>query len=367
MSDSVLSNEPAGDSDSAEVGGIDSAVIIQQITDELNADVFLFSGPIERAQAATFIDVAERVERRENVALVLCTFGGDADAAFIIARYLKRFYKKFTLYVYGYCKSAGTLIAIGADEIVMSHRGEFGPLDVQLLKSDELIFRSSGLDIQQALEFLGEQAFSVFDRHFIGIIKKGGGAITTKTAADIASTISVGMFSPITAQIDPLRVGEMQRAVNIAHQYGIRLNKDHAIVNKLVTGYPTHSFVIDYQEASDLFGNVRGPNETEQALEQILQAVEGEIGRKWMLNPHKSGMVIHINPAQEQKDESEQEVEAVEMPLADSGGGSEVVNNPESNGSDSRKDGGGTERSVKAEQAAPNGAAGVPLEEGGRQ
>ncbi|HET8669219.1 MAG TPA: hypothetical protein VFM05_00940, partial [Candidatus Saccharimonadales bacterium] len=130
---------------------LDSDVVLEALTKALDADIFFFSGPTHRKQAYLFMDVADDSPRRENVALVLSTYGGDADAAFIIARYLKRFYKKFTLYVFGFCKSAGTLIALGADEIVMSHRGEFGPLDVQILKSDELMFRSSGLDIEQAV------------------------------------------------------------------------------------------------------------------------------------------------------------------------------------------------------------------------
>ena len=171
----IISKVGNSSTDDVLLQSADTLSPIQELTNTLNADLFLLSGPIERKQAELFLNEAESTERRENVALVLCTYGGDADAAFIIARFLKRFYKKFTLYVHGYCKSAGTLIALGANEIVMSHRGEFGPLDVQLLKSDELIFRSSGLDIEEALTTLSDQAFRVFEKHFLGIVRRGGG------------------------------------------------------------------------------------------------------------------------------------------------------------------------------------------------
>ena len=90
--------------------------IIQKIGSDLSADVYLFSASMRERQADRFIETLRNVpKKRENVALVLTTDGGSADSAYHMARCLKRCYKKFTLYVFGYCKSAGTLVAIGAD------------------------------------------------------------------------------------------------------------------------------------------------------------------------------------------------------------------------------------------------------------
>lgn len=286
---------------------IDREALFQELSDSLNADLFVFSGPIERPQASMFIDVVERVRRRENVGLVICTYGGDADAAYIIARFLKNNYKTFTLYVFGYCKSAGTLIALGADEIVMSSRGELGPLDVQLLKTDELVFRGSGLDVGQAISSLSDQSFEIFEKHFLEIIKRGGGAITTKTAAEIASSLAVSLVSPITDQIDPLRVGEVERAIKIAYEYGNRLSSNPEKVNSLIRDYPSHSFVIDYEEAKGLFGNVRRPKDAEIRLEQVLQDLQDEEGRKCIRDPHRAGLVGCLKPQKEVKNEPEEE------------------------------------------------------------
>ena len=38
----------------------------------------------------------------------------------------------------------------------------------------------------------------------------------TKTAADIATKLTGDLLQPIVAQIDPLRLGEIERAINIA-------------------------------------------------------------------------------------------------------------------------------------------------------
>jgi len=243
---------------------------IQSVADDLSADVLLFSAEIAYESVNSFIEVVRNVkERNENVALILSTNGGDPDAAYRMTRILKERYKKFILLVFGYCKSAGTLIALGADEIVMSDFAELGPLDIQIYRDDD--FRtSSGLDLQQALNVLNNQIFDVFETCLLKTIDKGGGIITTKTASDIASSMAVGLLAPISSQIDPLRLGEMNRLMSIAYEYGKRLNPAKLdTIRKLVSGYPSHSFVIDYREAQELFETVRRPNANELTLEKL--------------------------------------------------------------------------------------------------
>lgn len=294
--------------------------LFQRISEALNADLFIYSGPITRSLATNFINEVDRACNNENAALILCTHGGDPDAAYVIARILKTQYKKFTLFVFGHCKSAGTLIALGANEIVMSVRGELGPLDMQVLKSDELLFRSSSLDISQAIVSLSQQAYNVFIDHFIDTILRGGGAITTKTAADIATSLAVGLLSPITAQIDPLRVGEMERAINIGQQYGERLNDDAKRVERLIKEYPSHSFVIDYTEACSLFGNVRKPNELEKELESLLRGIERTTGRLCVSHPNEKGMVGYINPKEGAKDGAQEHTKNAQEGASEPGG-----------------------------------------------
>ncbi|HRH92235.1 MAG TPA: ATP-dependent Clp protease proteolytic subunit, partial [Agitococcus sp.] len=59
-----------------------------------------------------------------KVILVLGTSGGDPHAGFRIARALQHYSSDgFTLVVPQYCKSAGTLIAIGASDIAIANCG----------------------------------------------------------------------------------------------------------------------------------------------------------------------------------------------------------------------------------------------------
>jgi len=108
----------------------------------------IYTGEINRTGYEKISVECEKLKEYypKKVNLVLSTFGGDPDAGFRIARCLQHYFTDgITLFVPHYCKSAGTLIAIGASELVLSDRGELGPLDVQLVKSDEMFERSSGM------------------------------------------------------------------------------------------------------------------------------------------------------------------------------------------------------------------------------
>lgn len=251
---------------------------IEKIISNNDADLFFYSADIDAENADTLIEVIRktirgRTSKRENVVLILTTYGGDPDAAYRMTRFLKQTYKKFTLFVFGYCKSAGTLIAIGADEIVMSDFAELGPLDVQVLKENDFR-RSSGLDLQQALSVLRDEMFKTFEMCFFSTVYASRGVVTTKMAAEIASSMAVGLLAPVAGQIDPLRIGELSRSMEVAREYGIRLNpsKEESI-SKLVSGYPSHGFVIDRKEAQELFKVVREPTEAELILEAVIYEV----------------------------------------------------------------------------------------------
>ena len=107
--------------------------------------------------------------------------GGDADPAYRIARCLQTKYERFLFYVSGYCKSAGTLVAIRAHQLIVSDHGELGPLDVQMSKKDELWETQSGLTVMDTLTMLQDNAFRAFETFFLTLMRNSGGAVTLRT------------------------------------------------------------------------------------------------------------------------------------------------------------------------------------------
>ena len=247
---------------------------IQSIIDNYaitqDADIAFYFGEISRDLADNIINACRTRKLRKNIVLLLTTHGGDPNAAYIIARCFQQAYKthkksfdkenkgNFSVVIDGICRSAGTLLCLGADELIMSGNGELGPLDIQLLKEDEISERTSGLTPIQAVKFLEGEAERMFRRTFASL-KFSGMNFSTKMAAQISTDITTGLFSPIFGQIDPLRVAEVDRSLRIAQEYGFRLNNGNLKDDKLdslISDYPSHGFVIDREETKELFNNV---------------------------------------------------------------------------------------------------------------
>lgn len=242
-----------------------------KISNKLDSDILLYAGEINRQGFDAVIKFCQEGKTKNNLILIIMTYGGDPHAGFRIARTLDKYFQKVSVMVPDMCKSAGTLVALGADELIIADRGELGPLDTQVRKPEELFDYSSGLDIVKAMQFLQAQALDAFRAFLLDM--KLGGEITTKMSAEIATDLTAGLFAPIYGQIDPYRLGEWQRAINIAYDYGKRLqskNLKSGALGKLVGGYSSHGFAIDREEAILLFRVVRPPDEEENALSNYL-------------------------------------------------------------------------------------------------
>lgn len=242
-----------------------------KLANDTDSDILFYSGPIEKPFDDRLITACCEAKRRTNVLFILCTYGGDPDAGYRIARVLQKKYEKFTILIDGTCKSAGTLITVGANEVVMSDHAEIGPLDIQLGKKDELWETDSGLTVLSAIEALEKKSFDLFETCFLNLKTRSNGQITLKTATEMASKLAIGTISPIVAQIDPMHVGEVSRAMNIGLEYGKRLSSiskstESASLLKLANAYPSHGFVIDIEEAKELFRDVREPTSQESDL-----------------------------------------------------------------------------------------------------
>ncbi|MEX2178960.1 MAG: hypothetical protein WD801_09640 [Gemmatimonadaceae bacterium] len=88
--------------------------------------------------------------------------------------------------------------------------------------------------------------------------------------------IRCGTYGHVYGQIDPLQLGAIERAMRIAVSYGEKLARKNLVkdaIERLVTGYPSHEFVIDLAEAKTLFQQVREPTDTEEQLGECMSFV----------------------------------------------------------------------------------------------
>lgn len=267
--------------ESALIGGLPQEWVsaADAVADEHDSDVLLYNADFRRPWDAFVIDLCQERQTRPNVLVVVVSSGGDASAAYRMARCLQRSYDHVTAFITGWCKSAGTIFAIGANKLVISDHGELGPLDVQMREKDELWGMSSGLTVMEALTALQERGFQMLESYFLQILGRSGGQVTFRTATEIASAFTAGLLGPVYARLDPMHIGEAARAMQIARDYGQRLDAEAgnlispAALEQLVAGFSEHGFVIDREEAGMYFNDVAAPSRELTELEVALEDV----------------------------------------------------------------------------------------------
>jgi hypothetical protein len=189
----------------------------------IDADCYFYNGKIEPPRCLACIDGVSAHAGRKNAILFLVTNGGDPDTAYRITRYFQERYGHITVVISGRCKSAGTLMAVGANELAFTSYGELGPLDIQLGKIDKFDALQSGLTIQDSLNTLEARALNKFFQIVRDYIQANSGQLSFAAATKAASDFVTQLYNPILARIDPEEVGARARAMKIAVDYGKRL------------------------------------------------------------------------------------------------------------------------------------------------
>jgi hypothetical protein len=256
--------------------------IANTVANDKDADILFINAAMDGQLDWDIVLEGAKRNPRPNLVLILVTEGGQADVAYRCMRLLhSRYPGNITAVVPGWCKSAGTLMCIGATDIQMAELGELGPLDVQLSRPDQMNEMTSGLAIDTAVEKLQHEAFKLF----MGFITEMGESdirFSLKTASTLAKDISVGLFAPIFAKLDPISIGEDFRSYKIAEAYAERLHlrgknlrRDRKVdgLKALLESYPSHGFVIDVDEARSIFIRVK---RVEPNVGQLIGAVGAE-------------------------------------------------------------------------------------------
>lgn len=251
--------------------------LLKECVAETDSDIMLINCPMQgRVDEQLREMVHDQPSKKSSVILILVTEGGLADVAYRAAKILQANYETVKICIPGWCKSAGTLLAIGAHELIIGDKGELGPLDVQVAVRDEIGDRNSGLILESAIESLRAESFKLFEDFMMEIKKRSGNAVTFRTAADLSVQLTVGLMKPIFKQIDPVKLGDDARSQKIGYEYGVRLNmhsdnlKAPEALEMLLRGYPSHSFVVNRTEASWLFKKVKPIDGSLKAIIEVL-------------------------------------------------------------------------------------------------
>jgi hypothetical protein len=200
--------------------------------------------PISRDDVIGFMEVLHNIKKGTDLDLMLNTPGGDIDAAEKLISLLHAWVgddHKLRVIIPDYAKSAGTLMALGANKIIMSDSSELGPIDPQVVLND-----GKGNQIPHSvLHYL--QAFNTH-------------SATLRTQGQTNDVPAVLMLN----KLDPATVNAFQairdRTKRIAdEQLQKWMFKSKAVPYTKITSdlmdptqYPSHSQRIGWQEAQQL-------------------------------------------------------------------------------------------------------------------
>lgn len=216
--------------------------------------------------------------------VIVSSPGGDVESAYLVAREVRRRVQQLTVFVPFRTKSAATLLALAADELVMGSLGELGPLDAQSDEKQAADFplSTSRLLPDTALREVEHHAVACYDAAAQRIINQSG--MRPFEAGSKAAEFMGTLYGPVMARLDPARLAESARGLALGHAYASRLLRRHRpavpeadrqrLLDRLVRGYPAHSFIIDREEAHEMGLPVRSPDPTEaRLLDQLALAL----------------------------------------------------------------------------------------------
>lgn len=191
-----------------------------------------------------------------ELAVLIHSPGGDGRAAYHLGTTFARRAEGFVAVIPYTAKSAATLISLGAKKLIFGRMGELGPLDAQMVDLDKEQV-GSALDEVQSLERLHKFAMDAFDQTLMMLKTR------TRKKYDkllpVAGEFVIGLVRPLFESVDVVHYTSLSRTLKVAEDYAIRLmeptlGKQAAgkVVNKLVSDYPEHGFVIDAAEAEQI-------------------------------------------------------------------------------------------------------------------
>lgn len=212
--------------------------------------------------------------------LIIESPGGQAESAYRIACFLRQCCGGFVAIVPAYAKSAATLLALGADQIIMCPDAELGPLDVQIFDPNREDL-GSALNEVQALERLNAFALKAVDEGMMLFASRSGKSLE-KLMPQVLHFVAE-MVKPLFEKIDTVHYTQMSRLLKIAEEYAIRLlapryhiKKAEEIARQFVNGYPEHSFFINRDETTRVGLRTSTPTDDLQtALENLSASSRG--------------------------------------------------------------------------------------------
>lgn len=230
-----------------------------------------------------FVDLLDHIGPTQKLALILHTDGGDSAAAWRLVNLLRTFGDKLDVLIPSKALSAGTLISLGADRIMMTKQAALGPIDPSLNHplNPPAVGGNPGARVPVSVEAV---------RGYIQEAREGLGLKDPELLARI--------FLDLSNKIHPLVLGQIFRSRSQIRFLAEKLIKNQVadkdkvrkIIDFLCADSGSHDYTINRREAAELGLRIAKPSaKFYPVLRKIKQSYSDELR---MLEPYSAEIIL---------------------------------------------------------------------------
>ncbi len=179
------------------------------------------------------------IGKTKKIDLLLHSYGGAVDTPYKVVMLIREFCEEFSVIVPFSAKSAASMIALGADEVVMGPISELGPIDPLVKHPSYKDFWVPVQALRCCFEYIEEMMYN-------------------STNPDVAEII----VNSVLNKLDPWLIGDYEKALKASKQYAESLlskymlkdDKDRirTVTQNLTNGYFSHGYPIGRKEAKEM-------------------------------------------------------------------------------------------------------------------
>ncbi len=223
----------------------------------------------------------ENLKEYDKIDMFLYTRGGDVLTPWRLINLIREYTDEFNVIVPFRAYSAGTLICLGANTVIMGKMGELGPIDPVVANAFN---PKDPNDPSTRIPISVEDVSSYFD------LARGKGNLSDEES-------HIMTFSHLVENVHPLSLGNVHRNYLLIRTIARKLlrlsneikdkNKIDAVVDYLTKNLYAHNYMISRKEARDDIGlNIMEPDpELEELIWELYKVYEEDLSLREAFNP----------------------------------------------------------------------------------
>ncbi|TKD40203.1 MAG: serine protease, partial [Mesorhizobium sp.] len=261
----------------------DTKVIAYVTGDRPNAETQIGADCID-----IFVDILDKIGPTKRISLLLHTNGGNTAAAWRLVNLIKTFCDEFEVFIPYKAMSAGTLISLGAQKIVMTKQAALGPIDPSLV-------HPLGPHVPNGNQLARIPVSVEAVRGYLD-------AAATDLKIDNVAVLG-SILMDLASKVHPLVLGEIFRSRAQIRFLALKLLKEHvkdsdkvqAIIDFLCADSGSHDYTMNRREARALGLPIATPSE--QFYGQLKKLHKGYSSEMKLLEPFNPMVMVGPNQA----------------------------------------------------------------------